>query len=317
MHYVQMGNADFRVSDIILGTYKAGGTDWGPQNEIATIDTIRFCLDHGVNLIDTATGYGMGQAERLIGYALDSPDDRFAEGTKVMTKWYLWMGRDERKIRDCSPQAQAEFLVGSKARLRKAKLDIVLLHRDDEVTPIETAYGTLADFQAKGEIEYVGVSNYSLSHLSRAVAVAPMQNYQVSYSLLDTEAREDGRLDFCLENGISVGAYSVLGRSWLAPRLKRATEYPTWDRRYQDHRGERFERMLSLHRELDLVAKRHDWTVSQLAIAWALSHPAVTFVIVGASSPEQAKENLSVSGHRLRQDEVDECDALVRDHKLR
>ena len=81
------------------------------------------------------------------------------------------------------------------------------------------------------------------------------------------------------------------------------------------HRGEEFERMASLHRELQKVADRYDWTVTQLAIAWVLSHPAVTFAIVGASTPSQAEHNMAVSGRRLSGDEVEECEALVREHR--
>ncbi len=312
IHRERFGTTDFEVSDIVLGTWKAGGTDWGPQNDLASIDTIKACVDSGVNLIDTATGYGMGHAERLIGYALDDDAGSRRGNVRVMTKWYLWMGRDEEKIRDCSPAAQAEFLKGSKARLRQDPLDIVLLHRDDEVTPIETAYGTLAEYQAAGEVRYIGVSNYSLDHLKRAQAVAPVQNYQIRFSLLDTEARDDGRLDFCLENNISVGVYSVLGQGWLAPRLKPGSEYPAWDRRHAGHQGREFERMAFLHGELQKVANRHEWSVTQLALVWALSHPAVTFAIVGASNPGQAEHNLAISGERLSEDEAGECEALVK-----
>ena len=317
LHREPFGEADFEVTDIVLGTWKAGGTDWGPQNDLATVETIKTCVDGGVNLIDTATGYGMGRAERVIGYALNDEGGARRGKALVMTKWYLWMGRDEEKIRDCSPQAQAEFLAGSKARLQQDPLDVVLLHRDDQKTPIETAYGTLAKYQADGQMKYIGVSNYSFDHLRRAQAVAPMQNYQIRFSLLDTEARDDGRLDFCRKNNVSVGVYSVLGSGWLAPRLKPGSEFPVWDRRHERHRGPEFERMASLHGELQKVAERHDWSVTQLAIAWVLSHPAVTFAIVGASTPEQAHHNMAVSGGRLGDDEVAECEALVREHGVK
>ena len=317
IHCERFGNTDLQVSDIVLGTWKAGGTDWGPQNDLATIDTIKACVDRGVNLIDTATGYGMGHSERLIGYALDDDGASRRGKALVMTKWYLWMGRDEEKIRDCSPAAQAEFLKGSKARLRQDPLDIVLLHRDDQVTPIETAYGTLAEYQASGDVRCIGVSNYSLDHLKRARAVAPIQNYQIRFSLLDTQVRDDGRLDFCLEHDISVGVYSVLGQGWLAPRLKPGSEYPVWDRRHATHRGPEFDRMAFLHGELQTVADRHGWSVTQLALVWVLSHPAVTFAIVGASTPSQVEHNLAVSGERLSDDEVAECEALVSEARKR
>ncbi len=312
MHYQEMGQTDFKVSDIVLGTYKMGARDWGAANDFDSIDTIKYCIDQGMNLIDTATGYGIGRAERLINYALNDEDHKRRGQTKILTKWYLWEGRDGQAMRSVSPQAQAEFLIGSKNRLGVEKLDMVLLHRDDGVTPIETAVETLAKHQAEGHIEHIGASNYSLEHLQRAQKVAPLQNYQPRFSLLDTSLRDDGRLDFCKENGISVGVFSVLGRGLFAPRLKEAHEFPSWDSRSRSRKGPEFEEQKRKHAGLKAVADRHGKSVTQLAVAWVLSHPGVTFAILGASTPEQAKHNLETSGWRLCKDEMDECEAITK-----
>jgi aryl-alcohol dehydrogenase-like predicted oxidoreductase len=230
-----------------------------------------------------------------------------------MTKWYLWEGRDGEKIRSVSPEAQAEFLLGSKARLGVETLDIVLLHRDDEVTPIEAAVETLAGYQAEGHIGHIGVSNYSLEHLQRAQHVAPLQNYQPRFSLLDTSFRDDGRLDFCRHHGISVGVFSVLGRGLFAPRLRDAREYPHWDSRSRTHAGPEFARRKAVHSRLQEVAERKRMSVTQLAIAWVLSHEGVTFAIVGASTPRQLAHDLEATGIRLTRDEVAQCEQIVKD----
>ena len=307
-----MGRTDFDVSDIVVGTYKAGGSDWGVVNDLDSIATIQYCVDQGVNLIDTASGYGMGRAERLIGYALDGGDGKRRGRARVMTKWYLWQGRDDVKTRSVSPEAQAEFLAGSKARLKVDKLDVVLLHRDDEVTPIETAVETLARFQSEGHIEYIGVSNYSLEHLRRALKAAPLQNYQPRFSPLNTDFRDDGRLDFCRENGISVGVFSVLGQGLFAPELKDASAYPSWDGRSRSRQGKKFEKAKRVHARLREVAEKENMSVAQLAVAWVLSHPGVTFAILGASTPAQAQHNLAASGRRLSRDVMGECEEIVK-----
>ncbi len=307
-----MGRTDFDVSDIVVGTYKAGGTDWGAVNDLDSIATIQYCVDQGVNLIDTASGYGMGRAERVISYALDGGDGKRRGRARVMTKWYLWQGRDDVKTRSVSPEAQAEFLAGSKARLRTDQLDIVLLHRDDEVTPIETAVEALARFQSEGHIKYIGVSNYSLEHLQRSLKVAPLQNYQPRFSLLDTQVRDDGRLDFCRENGISVGVFGVLRKGLFAPQLKDAGAYQSWDHRSRSRRGEKFEKAKRVHARLREVAEKENMSVAQLAIAWVLSHPGVTFAILGASTPAQAEHNLAASGRRLGRGLMEECEEIVK-----
>jgi len=312
MHYSPMGETGFEVSDIILGTYKAGATDWGAVNDLDSVATIKYCVDRGMDLIDTATGYGMGRAERLINYALSDEGGKRLGKTKVMTKWSLWQGRDEEKTRSVSPEAQAEFLIGSKARLGVEKLDIVLMHRDDEVTPIETAIETLARYQSEGHIDWIGASNYCLEHLERAQKVAPMQMYQPHMSMFSTEVRDDGRLAFCQEHGIAVGVFRTFEGGWFAPRLKDGSEYPSWDPRHKGHSGPEFEKRKLVHSRLQEIAGQHDMSVSQLAIAWALSQPGVTSVVMGASTPEQAEHNLAASGKRFSKDVADECERIVK-----
>jgi len=315
MHYVAMGNTGFQVSDMILGTYKAGGTDWGAVNDLDSMATIQHCVDRGVNLLDTATGYGMGRAERIINYALGDEGGKRLGKAKIMTKWYLWQGRDEVKTRSVSPTAQAEFLVGSKVRLGLDKLDLVLLHRDDEVTPIETAVETLARYQSEGQIEWIGVSNYSLEQLKRSQEVAPLQMYQPNLSMWDTGVRDDGRLDFCRENGIAVSVFRVFERGWFVPRLKEAHEYPVWDARSRTHAGPEFEMRKRIHARLRELAEEQGLSVSQLALAWALSQPGVTSVIMGASTPDQAEHNLAASGRRLSADLARECERIAKEGK--
>jgi aryl-alcohol dehydrogenase-like predicted oxidoreductase len=312
MHYNQIGTTGTDVSDIVCGTYKAGGRDWGAVNDLDSVATIQHCVDRGVNLIDTATGYGSGRAERLISYALDDGDGARRGKTRIMTKWFLWGRPDEQDIRSVSPEMQAQFLVGSQKRLGVEKIDMVLLHRDDTVTPIEEAIEALAGFQQAGSVGMIGASNYTLAHLQRAQATAPLQNYQPSFSMLDTAVRDDGRLDFCRENAISVGVFGVLGRGLLVPALKSPDDYASWDHRRQVD-AERFARRQQMHGRLRAVAERYGRDVAQLAIAWVLSHPGVTFAIVGASTPAQADQLLAASGWRLEQDVIDECESIVRE----
>lgn len=316
MQYQQIGQTGFEVSDVVLGTYKAGGHDWGAVNDFDSIETIKYCIDSGMNLVDTATGYGMGRSERLIRYALDDEGAARRGRAWVLTKFYLWQGPDEKLIKSVSREAQAQFLIGSKARLGVDQLDLVLLHRDDEVTPIETAVETLAEFQASGQIKQIGVSNYSLEHLERAQKVASLQNYQPPFSMTETAFRDDGRLDFCRQHDISVGVYSVLGQGLFAPRLKEASEYASWDNRSRSRSGPEFEKARRIHARLQEIADRDGKSVSQLAIAWVLSHPGVTFAIIGASTPQQAEHNLAASGYRISGDVIAECEQIVQEEKV-
>lgn len=312
MHQNEIGKTGVMVSDIVPGTYKAGGRDWGPVNDLDTVATLQHAVDNGATLIDTATGYGRGRAEKLIGYALDDEAAKRRGQTRIMTKWYLWTGPDEVDLRSTSPADQARFLAGSKKRLGVDKLDIVLLHRDDGNTPIETAIEALAGFQQQGEIEMIGASNYSLEHLERAQKTAPLQNYQPRFSLLQTDFRDDGRLDFCRQHDISVGVFSVLGRGFLGPRLKAPEEYASWDSRSRIAPEVQRQRQAA-HDQLRAIAEAHGRSVTQLAVAWVLSHPGVTFAIVGMSTPEQAAHLIEASGWRLEPDVMAECERIVKE----
>jgi aryl-alcohol dehydrogenase-like predicted oxidoreductase len=307
-----MGKTDCRISDLVLGTYKFGGTDWGPVNDFDSMDTLRYCVDHGVNLIDTATGYGMGRAERLIRWALEKEPESIRNNVNIMTKWYLWRGRDEEKTRSISPGALKEFYTGSRKRLGRDRLDMVLLHRPDETTPLEYAVETLAELQSRGLIRYIGVSNFNLQQIKRAHSVAPLQIVQPKLNLIDKSFRDNGSLEYCRKEGIGVGVYSVLARGALAPRLKDWREFPPGDARREKHRGEMFQKIKRAHEQLQEVAERKAISVSQLAIAWVLSQSGVSFAIFGASTPEQARHNLRASGLRLSTDECRECESIIQ-----
>lgn len=316
MTYNEIPGTGERISDISLGTYKMGGTDWGPVNDFDSIRTIQYCVDHGVNLIDSASGYGMGRAEYQIRYALDDDDGKRRGKTLVQTKIYLWHDRREEKTRSVSPADQADFIVGCQTRLGMKPIDLVLLHRDDTVTPIEEAIEALAGFQASGDVRMIGASNYVLEHLQRAQKTAPLQMYQPRFSMIDTALRDDGRLSFCHEHGIAVGVYSTLERGFFAPRLKRPDEYPAWDSR-SNVPADVFAKRQRAHDELSKIAARRDCSIAHLAIAWALSHPGVTTVHVGASTPEQAEHLLLASGFRIDQREIEDCEAIIRDAGLK
>lgn len=312
MHYQPMGRTGFDVSDVIPGTFKAGGEfAWGAVNDFDSIASVQAYVDAGANLIDTATGYGMGRAENLIRHALDEGRGARRSKTKVMTKWLAWRSPDEQITRSVSKEALAAFCIGSKARLGVEKLDVVLLHADDKVTPIEQAVETVAAYQAAGDIDWIGVSNYSLEQLEVAQRVAPLQMYQPSFSMVDPTLRYDGRLQFCHENGIAVGVFGVLGKGRLGARVKAPEEYPASDRRHsrspEEHAAD-----VRLHQELQKVADRHDMSVAQLAIAWVLSHTGVTCAVIGASTPDQVAHNMAASGKRLSADVIEECEEIAK-----
>ncbi|MAE76446.1 MAG: hypothetical protein CMJ85_06235 [Planctomycetes bacterium] len=312
MHYQPLGGTGFDVSDVIVGTYKGGGEfAWGAINDFDTIASVQAYVDAGTNLIDTASGYGMGRAENMIRHALDEEGGARRSKTKIMTKWLVWRGRDEQITRSVSREALAEFCIGSKARLGVEKLDVVLLHNDDEVTPIELAVETLAEYQAKGDIDWIGVSNYSLEQLEVAQRVAPLQMYQPLFSIVDPELRHDGRLQFCHENDIAVGVWGVLDRGRLGARLKRPDEYSASDGR-RNRSPEHYAADRRVHEQLQKIADRQDMSVAQLAIAWVLSHTGVTCALMGASTPDQVPHNVAASGKRLSSDVVEECEQIVK-----
>jgi aryl-alcohol dehydrogenase-like predicted oxidoreductase len=309
-----LGNSDLLITPVGYGALAVGGSGWqfawGSQDDDDSIAAIHRSLELGVNWIDTAAVYGLGHSEEVVGRALKSwSGPRPYVFTKCGLRW------------DANGQVQ-KVLSASSIRqeiedsLRRLSVDVIDLYQihwppDPDSPALEEGWSTLAALQREGKVRWIGVSNFNVQQLKRAQAVAPVTSLQPPYSLVHREI-EDEVLPYCLREGIGVIAYSPMASGLLTGAMTRdrAARLPKddWRRLHPDFTEPNLSRNLALVDRLREIAKRHNRSVGEVAIAWTLHHPAVTGAIVGARNAKQADGVMRAGDLRLNDKEVTEIE---------
>lgn len=318
MQYTQLGNSGLTVSRLALGTMTFGDFSFAGFN--ANVDQqaadrmVGLALDAGVNLFDTAEGYGQGQSEEVLGAALRRANarERAVIATKVST---FTAGDDPDKVR-----LSYRHVVGNaEAALRRLGtdwIDLYQLHAPDFVTPWEETLRALDDLVSRGLVRYVGWSNYPAWYAARGEGIqrlrgyAPFVSAQIYYSVIGREAEHEV-LPYCRAAGVGTLIWSPLAGGFLTGKYTRekpageggrraAFSVPpiNLDRGYQavDMIGE--------------IAKTRGVPVAHVAYAWLLAKPHISSAIIGASRPEQLADNLAAADLSLTDAELAALDAL-------
>lgn len=291
MRYVEVGGA--RLSVIGLGTWQFGSREWGYGRDYAAttaIDITRRALDLGINLVDTAEIYGFGQSERILGRALGHRRDEAFIATKVFPVFPLGPVVEQR--------ARA-----SARRLGVSVIDLYQVHWPNPVVPLETTMAGMRRLYEQGLIRYAGVSNFGLGrwqHADRAFG-GPVLSNQVEYSLVVRRA-ESKLLPWAQANDRLIIAYSPLAQGFLSARWD-GTSMPGGVRSNNAlFLPENLERGRALLDALREIARAHDATPSQVALAWLVRKPNVV-AIPGASSVEQLERNAAAADLELGDDD--------------
>jgi aryl-alcohol dehydrogenase-like predicted oxidoreductase len=272
---------------------------WGGTDEAKSIRTIHTALDSGINLIDTAPAYGLGIAEEIVGKAIRHCRDKVVLATKCGLVWHTEQGTfhevqyGKRVYCFLGSGSIRHELEASLERLQTDYIDLYQTHWQDETTPIEDTVDTMMRLKQEGKIRAVGVSNVSLAQLARYSARGSIDSMQEEYNMLNRDL--EGRLlDYCRTNGIAILAYSPLAQGLLTGKISANQQFPESDFRRHHPRfsfGNRA-KAVALLRSIQPLADRHQASIAQLAIAWAISRPGVTHALLGARGPEQVQESV-------------------------
>ena len=303
----QLGNSDLQLTTIGFGAWAIGGGDWqyawGPQEDKESIEAIHRALDAGINWIDTAAVYGLGHSEEVVGTALKSTSAK----PYIFTKSSMTWGED-RKIVQTMKKIREEV----EASLRRLRVDVIDLYQIHWPVPdaeIEEGWTTMAELQREGKVRYIGVSNFNVAQLERALKIAPITSLQPPYSMIN-RTNEAEILPFCQKHGIGVINYSPMQSGLLTGYMtaERIAKMPQDDfrRNTKQFQEPLLSRNLELVELLRGIGKRHGVEPGVVAIAWTLHNPAITAAIVGGRSAQQVDGVLPAANFRLSEAEFQE-----------
>jgi aryl-alcohol dehydrogenase-like predicted oxidoreductase len=311
----KFGKTDMETTPIGFGSWAVGGSGWaagwGPQDDEESVGAIRRALELGVNWIDTAAVYGLGHSEEIVARALEGVSERPYVLTKCSMVWDE-NGEIGHSIKAESVKRECE---NSLRRLRTDAIDLYQIHWPNPEEEIEEGWSAMAELKAEGKVRHIGVSNFDVEQMKRAQEIAQVESLQPPYSMLSREI-EDEILPFCQEHNIAVIVYSPMKSGLLTGKMthERAQSLPKddWRSRAPAFQEPQLSRNLELVEFLREIGNRHGVSPAEVAIAWTLSHPAVTGAIVGARRPDQVDGVVGAADLKLTGDELDEIEAFLK-----
>lgn len=310
MDTTRLGMTDLQVAPIAFGTWQLGG-DWGGFDEREAIAAIRQARELGIDLFDTAQAYGFGASERLLGRALGDELNHHRDDVVIATKGGLRMTQ-EGMVRDSSADWLRSGVEQSLRALGVEHIDLYQVHWPDPDVPLAETAGALQQLVDEGKIRHAGVSNYSTSQMAAFARTRPVETLQPAYHLFRREIEAD-IAPYVLEHDIGVLVYGPLAHGLLAGTMDEHTTFAGDDWRAESplFQGETFRRNLETVRELERLARERGHTVSQLAIAWTLAHPAVEVAIVGARRATHIEDSVGAADFELSEDDLAEIDRIM------
>ncbi len=319
MEQRQFGNTDLTCSALGFGTWELGATQYGEIDIDEAVRAVHMAIDHGVTLFDTAEVYGPFTSEELLARGLGERRKDIVLVTKVG-----FIFHDDPSIlgdaaivgRNASAAYITERTEGCLKRLNTDYVDLMLIHWPDLKTPHEETIGALEALKAAGKIRHYGVSNYDVSMMAQCQEYGSLAANQVGYNMFDRRM-EAAVLPYCLEQGIGFMAYGSLAFGLLTGALTADTVFAENDwRRHGMAFGlpifqrENILKELRVTERLKAVAAGYNRSVAQLALAWVLSHPAVTVGLVGMRNERELEENIAAVDWRLSDGDRAEIDRI-------
>ncbi|MEM7105131.1 MAG: aldo/keto reductase [Bacteroidota bacterium] len=319
MKYKQLGNSGLLVTDLCLGTMTFGETSGRGANESDSIKMIHRFLDAGGNHLDTADVYAGGVSEKIVGKALKEKRKEVILATKV--NFPVHKGINNKGL---SRHHIMDGVHESLGRLDTDYIDLLYLHCEDPVTPLEETLRALDDLVTTGKIRYIGVSNFKAWRMMKALAVSDSKGWsrfiaaQYQYSLVKRDIEYEFT-ELCKTEGVGLTPWGPLGGGFLSGKYKRENKpkdytegriggmpdhtEEAWDRRNTD-------RNWAIIDAVGKIAEERGVTYSQIALAWVKAQAGVASVIIGVRNMQQLDDNLKTSEIELTAEELDKLDKV-------
>ena len=316
MEFRRLGRSGMKVSEISYGNWLTHGSQVEAEQATACV---REALDVGITTFDTADVYAGTKAETVLGEALRGTR---RESIELFTKVYWPTGKGQND-RGLSRKHILESCNASLKRLQTDYVDLYQAHRFDYETPLEETLRAFDDLVRAGKVHYIGVSEWSASEIASALEIAESMGFdrivssQPQYSML-WRVIEDQVVPLCEKEGIGQIVWSPIAQGVLTGKYLPGAPLPEGSRA-TDATGAGFikgflrDEVLEKVQRLKPLADEAGLSLAQLAIAWVLANPNVSSAIVGASRPEQVRDNAAAAGKKLDADLLTAIDDVLGD----
>jgi len=316
MEHRHLGRSGLKVSEIAYGNWVTHGSQ---VEEDAALACVAAALDEGITTFDTADVYAMTRAESILGKALHGVR---RESVEICTKvfWPTGQGANDRGL---SRKHIMESANASLRRLQTDYIDLYQAHRYDHETPLEETLRAFDDLVRQGKVLYVGVSEWRAEEIEAALKIADemgldrIVSNQPQYNMI-WRVIESAVVPLSLQEGIGQIVWSPIAQGVLTGKYLPGAAPPAGSRA-TDERGSGFvtryltDEILTKVQQLKPVADQAGLSLAQLAVAWTLQNPAVAAAIIGATRPEQVRENAVASGVQLDPEILKQIDAVLGD----
>lgn len=312
MEYRNLGRSGLKVSTLTLGTMTFGGKDkfamLGNSNAKEAKEIIDLCLDHGINMLDTANLYSFGVSEEIIGEVLKG---KRPKDVLISSKARMRVGDGPNDagfsrhhlIRECEKSLK---------RLQTDVIDVYYMHEWDGQTPLEEMLEALSTLVQQGKIRYIGCSNFSGWHIMKALGISNERKLprfiaqQIHYTPEAREAEYE-LLPIAVDQGVGATIWTPLAGGLLSGKYTRNSK-PEGETRVNLGRQEPpirdQERLWDIVDVLNDIAKAHNVSAAQVTLAWTLSRPGVASILIGGRKIDQIKDNLGAASLELSTEDL-------------
>ena len=316
MEHRHLGRSGLKVSEIAYGNWLTHGSQ---VEQDAAVACVAAALDEGITTFDTADVYAATKAETVLGEALGGVR---RESVEICTKvfWPTGSGANDRGL---SRKHITESAHASLRRLQTDYIDLYQAHRYDHETPLEETLRAFDDLVRQGKVLYIGVSEWRAEEIEAALKIADQMGLdrivsnQPQYNMI-WRVIESELIPLSVAEGIGQIVWSPIAQGVLTGKYLPGAAPPPGSRA-TDERGSGFvtryltDEILGKVQLLKPVAEQTGLTLAQLAVAWTLQNPAVSAAIIGATRPEQVRENAKASGVRLEEEVLRQIDEILAD----
>jgi aryl-alcohol dehydrogenase-like predicted oxidoreductase len=315
------GSTGLQVSAVGFGCWEIAG-GYGEIDASDFDRAIARSLDLGINCFDTAEGYGMGASERALAKALGRRRDEAIIVTKFGMNY-----KEMPDLRDSSRERVLASIDKSLENLGTDHVDVYLVHWPDRRTPFEETMSALDDVVRAGKVRFVGLSNFTLAEIEACMAVRRVDVVQYGWNMFDRRMQRE-ILPYCEANGVGFMSYGSLAFGMLTGTFAEDHDFGTADwRARQGNMGtikmfqatfgpEKFKDNVRAVEDLKEVARRYDRSLPQLALRWAISHPAVSTALVGCRSVDEVEDNVGAVGWEISDADLAEIDRIFDRHGI-